>query len=204
MGDSRIRDDLPLLVWFGARLLVLRSGPEDLPYSPALTWIAIALMASTYPAWMIVLSETPPGSVPPTGGLLLAWAIGPVACLLGACALVLRAFDRASRFNQFAMALSLVHGLTMLAMFGSVLVRVKLTGPEPVEQGWRVAVAWLSALVPLAVTLWYGLAMSHVWARTLDRGYAVGLLMTLLMNAAMWIVPVVLLIGFVEASNLFN
>jgi hypothetical protein len=46
--------------------------------------------------------------------------------------------------------------------------------------------------------------MSHVWARTLDRGYALGLLMTLLMNAAMWIVPVVLLIGFVEASNLFN
>jgi hypothetical protein len=128
VSDPRIRDDLRLLAWFGARLLVLRSGPEDLPYSPALTWIAIALMASTYPAWMIVLSDTPPGSVPPTGGLLFA----------------------------------------------------------------------------LAVTLWYGLAMSHIWARTLDRGYALGLLMTLLMNVAMWAVPVALLIGFVEVSNLFN
>jgi hypothetical protein len=203
VGEAPLRDDLSALRRFGAQLLVLRAGPEDLPYSPRLTWVAMALMAAIYPAWMLTLTARSPQ--PEDLGLwpMLVWTIAPAGAMLGVCALLLRAFALQDRFHQFALALALVHGLAMLALFGSSSARLWVVGPQA-EGAFEIAVLLASGLVPVAVLLWYGLAMSHVWARTLDRGYGVGLLMTLVQNAAMWILPFVLLIGFVEASNLFS
>lgn len=184
-------------------MLTLRAGPEDLPYSPRLTWLALASMAAIYPAWMLALTIRSPrpedlGPVP-----MLVWTLAPAGGMVGVCALLLRAFGMRERFHQFALGLALVHGLAMLVLFGSMLARSVIVGPEA-EGGVEFAVLWISGLAPFAGLLWYGLAMSHVWARTLERGYGVGLLMTLVQNAAMWVLPVVFLIGFVTISNLFN
>jgi hypothetical protein len=199
-----MRDDLIALWRYGGRLLVLRAGPEDLPYSPALTWIALGLMASIYPTWMLTISEPPEGSVLPGIGFAFGWTLVSLAGLLGMCIGALRVFGYAGRFHQFALALALVHGFAMAVILGSVLMRMTFVGPDPVESSWRTALALGTTLLPTAALLWYGLAMSHVWARTLDRGYGVGLLMTLLQNAVMWVVPVLLLIAYTTLFNLFT
>jgi hypothetical protein len=203
VGEAPLRDQFSALRRFGARLLVLRAGPEDLPYSPQLTWMAVVLMASIYPAWMVTLTARSPQ--PEDLGLwpMLVWTVAPAGGMLGVCALLLRAFGMQDRFHQFALALAVVHGLAMLLLFGSSFARMLIVGPQA-EGGLEFAVLWISGLVPFAALLWYGLVMSHVWARTLERGYGVGLLMTLVQNAAMWILPVVVLIGVLSIINLFN
>jgi hypothetical protein len=199
-----MRDDLIALWHSGGRLLVLRAGPEDLPFAPMLTWAALGMMAAIYPTWMLTISQAPDGAVLPPIGLAIAWALVSVLGLVGFCVVVLRSFGLGARFHQFALGLALVHGLAMALMFGSILVRMRVVGPDPVDGSWRIALAWGTALLPIASTLWYGLAMSHVWAKTLDRGYGLGLMMTLLQNAATWIVPILVLVAYTTSYNLLT
>ena len=170
----------------GWRIVVLRADPSDLPYAPSLTAAAIAGLSSIYPAWLLGLVASRGEAPPDLGALLLAVGVVPTAGLVGACVLILRGFRLIERFAQFALAMSLVQGLAMLGVFLPASLVQGLAGPDG---GYGALIAMvlvaLSAL-PLFVLAWYGLAMSHVWARTVERGLGLGLLLTLLQNAGLF------------------
>ena len=168
------------------RLVVFRAAPFDMPYAPWLAAAGIALLASIYPAWLGALilarGEAPSG----VAALLLAVGVVPTAGLVAVCFLILRAFHLVGRFAQFALAMTVVQGLAMLGLFVPSALLATLVGPEG-RQG-LLAVVPLVALsaLPLFALAWYGLAMSRVWALTLDRGHGLGFLMTLLQNVGLF------------------
>lgn len=151
-------------------ILLLRRGPQDLPYSTQLLGIVAAIcVAVQLPiAWMRDIGA---GTVLISAALWLAFSLGLLRLLL-----VLR--DKSSRFVQSATAF-----LGCNAAFNVIGIPIALlvgTPPQTPEQMTGAQV--LAGLISLPLLIWKVAVDAHVFRHSLDISFGGGVAVAL-----MWI-----------------
>jgi hypothetical protein len=164
-------------------ILLLRRGPQDLPYS--LVLLAIAVVAR------LLLSQWLATFQPPQtqSGLLIS--IVGTALDLGLLYLLLNALQRQSRFVQTATAILLVDViaatvlLPLLHVIEPVLNVMATPGatPEAVAAAMNGAIA-LAALLFVAVGVWNLVVNSHILRQALEIRLMPALLITMALEFA--------------------
>jgi hypothetical protein len=155
------------------RIALFRAGPQDLPYSPALTRLAVPLAVL---AAFLQYRLTQPALPALVHGL--AW-VGALALFTH---LLLQARRMANRFRQTLDSLLLIDsGMTvlMLPALAAIAPHMVRVAADP-EAARTEALPALPALVVLGVSLWNFLVSAHVYRNALDTSPAVGALLALL------------------------
>lgn len=151
-------------------ILLLRRGPQDLPYSTQLlvTVAALSIAVQLPVAWM---REVGAGTVLAASALWLAFTLGLLRLLL-----TLR--DKGSRFVQAATAF-----LGCNAVFNAMGIPVALlvgTPPQSPEQMTGAQI--LAGLISLPLLVWKVAVDAHVFRHSLDISFGGGVAVAL-----MWI-----------------
>lgn len=174
-------------------ILLLRRGPQDLPYSRVL--LAIAVVAS------LLLSQWLAALQPPQAQGGIFSAVVGTALNLGLLYLLLNALQRQARFVQTATAILLVDVtaavllLPLLHVIGPVLRVTATPGatPETVAAAMNGSIA-LATLLFVAVGIWNLVVNAHILRQTLE----IRLMPALLINMAL------LFAGQIVLSALFG
>lgn len=155
------------------RIALFRAGPQDLPYAPALTRVAVPL--AVLAAFLQYRLTLPAGQAV---GHALAW----VAALAVFTYLLLQSRGLKNRVRQTLDSLYLTSaGMTLLVLpplsaIAPHMIRIaenpELARAEPLPP--------LPALAVMAVSLWNFFVTAHVYRQALNAGPAVGALVALL------------------------
>ncbi|MBN8886938.1 MAG: hypothetical protein J0I77_14550 [Rudaea sp.] len=157
-------------------ILLLRRGPQDLPYSTQLlvTVAALSIAAQLPVAWIREISV----------GMVLVGSALALAFSLGLLRLLLTLRDKGSRFVQTATAFVgcdvafKVMGIPVALLFG--------TPPQTAEQ--MTGAQMLAGLIALPLLIWKVMVDAHVFRHSLDISFGGGISVAL-----MWILAAVAL-----------
>lgn len=175
---------MPQLFSLFRDILLLRRGPQDLPYSTQLL-IAIAALCVIVQASVALTRDTPLGAV--LGGALV-WLVFTLAALN----LLLTMRGLRPRFVQAATALL---GCTLVFTVLSVPI-VLLAGEQPAAPEQMSALQILLGLVSLPLLIWKIVVDAHVFRQSLNLPFAGGVLIAML-----WIVAALVLGGLAGAPG---
>lgn len=152
-------------------LLILRAGPQDIPYSTALLRLSVAVYVG-----LAALSEVL------VHGLLMALVQGVLvaAATGGFIVLVLQFKRRAARSVQtltaYFAAQSVLAGMQMPAAVSLAPIRRQLLdNPELLEQAQPPAIPALPALAAMLLFVWSLMVVSHIFRHALDVNTWLGL-----------------------------
>ena len=175
---------MPQLFFLFRDILLLRRGPQDLPYSTQLL-IAVAALCVIVQASVALTRDTPLGAV--LGGALV-WLVFTLAALN----LMLTMRGLRPRFVQAATALL---GCTLVFTVLSVPI-VLLAGEQPAAPEQMSALQILLGLVSLPLLIWKIVVDAHVFRQSLNLPFAGGVLIAML-----WIVAALVLGGLAGAPG---
>jgi hypothetical protein len=157
---------------------LLRRGPQDLPYSPALLHALAALS--------FVISLAVASRLAEVGALLLPLAVA-LGALIGLPYLALKLAGREARFVQTAIAL-----LGCDVLFTLLYVPVAFGIGELPEQGQQMTgVQRLLALLSLGLIAWQLAVRGHILRHALELPMRVGLLVAVVFFAIEYVVSTV-------------
>ena len=155
------------------RLLMFRAGPQDFPYSAALTRVVVPLaVLAAFLQYRLTLAPAP----------ALVHALANVAILAGFTHLILQTRGLANRTQQTINSLYVVGtALTLLLLvpLGAIaphMVRIAenpdLARNEPLPGG--------PAFIVIALSLWHFLASANIYRHALNARFGVGALIALI------------------------
>ena len=156
-------------------LLLLRRGPQDLPYSPVL--LAIAALAS------LLVSQWAANVLLPQRQDQLISVVAALALHLGLLYLLLNALQRQARFVQTATASLCIDVVFTTAMLPGLMVVQPLlsaTGAPPPPEA-ITGVAFLASLLLIGLAIWRIVVDAHILRQTLE----IRLMPALLINMAL-------------------
>jgi hypothetical protein len=170
-------------------LMLLRSGPQDLPArKEALVAAALSLVAVTAVAQFALDAALLPA---------LMSALVSILMLAAFASLVLRFAGRSARFQQTFMALLLTAAAIGVLEIGPtaalkphLLEVIKLAGPNPDAEALRNALSQIKppampVLMLSALFVWRVIVMAHIFRHALEIRFANALGVALLFPAAM-------------------
>lgn len=152
-------------------LLILRAGPQDIPYSPALLRLSIAAYVG-----LAALSEVL------VHGVFMALMQGVlVAAATGGFIVLLLQFKRrmarsVQTLTAYFSSQCVLAGMQMPAAVSLAPIRRQLLdNPEMLEQAQPPAIPALPALAALLIFVWSLMVVTHILRNALDVGVGLGL-----------------------------
>ena len=160
------------------RLLLLRAGPQDLPYAPSATPL--------YAGAMVLLSYLAYALVTPGAAAAMA-ALGAYAGLALLTRELLRARKLSNRYEQTLHALlaaSVVFGLLTLWPFAQVapVLVSAAANPAMLEHPDRLPLPDGPMLVLNLLAFWKLAVTAHIYRQAVDSGFGLGLLVALMLE----------------------
>ncbi|MBL8297249.1 MAG: hypothetical protein JNN30_02770 [Rhodanobacteraceae bacterium] len=150
---------MPSLVAILRDILLVRRGPQDLPYSPLLLAVAaLASLAGSYWATVLLLPQQPDVLLHVSAALLLQ---------LGSYYLLLNAFQRKARFVQTSLANLLVDVAFTLAILPLLPIFEPMTRRGATPDTVTAAAAFASLLF-IAFGIWRVVVAAHILRQALD------------------------------------
>lgn len=155
------------------RILLLRAGPQDLPYSRALTqWVVAAALLAEFAQYRLTLAA----------GSAIVHSLVSIAALAGFIFLLLQIRGLASRTQQTVNALfASGSALTVLLLppLWAITPQMLRIAQDP-ELARSETLPALPALLVMAFTLWNFMVAAHIFRHALNASFAVGAAIALL------------------------
>jgi hypothetical protein len=154
------------------RLLLFRAGPQDFPYSAALTRVVVPLaLLAAFLQYRLTLAPAP----------ALVHAVANVAVLAAFTHLVLHMRNMANRTQQtlnslYAIGTALT--LLMLAPLSALAPHMIRIAANPELARTEPLPTW-PAFAVIAVSLWHFLASASIYRHALDTRFGIGALVAL-------------------------
>ena len=161
-------------------LLLFRAGPEDFPYAPQLTRVLLPLAALINYALLVQ-------ALPPL--LAMAMALAVVIATGLATRTLLRIRGMEARFIQTYHSLLAVNCVLTLALwlpFSEIAPQLQelSKNPEAMEAGADFKIAGWAALMMNLLNIWNFVVNAHIFRRSANFGFGVGVLVAMLVSLA--------------------
>lgn len=155
------------------RILLFRAGPQDLPYSHALTqWTVCAALLAEFAQYRLTLAAGP----------ALVHALVSVAAMAGFIFMVLQLRGLRNRIQQTVNALFITgSALTVLLLppLSAITPHMLKIAQNP-DLARSEPLPALPALAVMALTLWGFMVAAHIFRHALNANLAVGAVLALL------------------------